>query len=200
MSTPNAPASGEQAVQFNRKEHASGSTAWKAQCQHLARAARRLPPVYPTARASAAATPKNERVANVRDLRRGMVAYFAPNHVVTVAGWAGPKDDLDNLKVWSNDVVAGKPGAVGRVPITWFKTHWDLTFLFGATWMNGYNFADLDAGTVPPPQGLGADFDAAVAALGKAIRQHRAAGHTRLVAALAKDLAELKQTRHQFGR
>lgn len=204
----NAPRTGDQACSWLYAQTRKPSKNWHQRCLELARTARSIPSLYPSALSAAHGTPKSERVLNYADLERGMVAYFDdPNdanpygHIVTVAGWRGPRSNPGNLKVYSNDVVAGQPGSVGIVPGTFFKAHWGDSFLFGATWLNGYNFADLDSGTVTPhPTPLGSDFDAAVASLQKAIRHHRAmTGHSAIVNALTRDLAELKQTRTQFG-
>lgn len=204
-----APRTGNEACAYYRQQITSGSTAWLRRCLALARIARGLPAVYPTANAAALATPKAERVHDIGALRRGMVVYYGTpdddnpaDHIGTVAGWQGNKitGKLADLLVLSNDVVAGKPGAVGLVHGDYFPRNWGDPLMFGATWLNGYNFADLDAGKVIPPRNpLGSDFDAAEASLRKAIRRHRESGHTRIVAALSRDLAEMVQTRREFG-
>jgi len=206
VSTPNAPADAAAANAFCRKQHTTGAD-WHRKCLQLAREARRLPAVYPTALAAANATPKTERIYEVSRFRRGMVLYYddpndsnAAAHVATMAGWKNNKitGRLSDTLVWSPDVIPGKEGAVGLVAGDYFPRYWGDPLLFAATWLNGYNFADLDRATVPPGNPLGSDFDAAIAAIEKSIRAHRKAGHTRIVAALVQDLAELRETRAKF--
>lgn len=205
----NAPRTGEDALAWYRAQHAQDTRDWRRKCLAAARTARGLPAVYPTANAAAHATPLNERVTDLSRIRRGMVAFYGdPNddnpadHIVTVAGWDGPRTTLANLRVWSNDTRNSTPGSLNLVAGDFFPRHWGDPFMFAAGWLNGYNFADLDAARVPAPPAnpLGADFDAAIAALRKAIRGHRANGHKRITAALVTDLNELLETRAKYGR
>lgn len=200
----NAPRTGTEAVAWLKAQQKSGTTAWHGLCLSLARHARGIPALYPSALAAAHGTPKSERILYVSQLRTGHVVYFDdPNdgnpygHIATVAGWVGPHTDSNNCIVGSSDVVAGKPGAVGFVPITWFHKHWGDRFMFGAGWLNGYNFHDLDAKPTATAGRweLAANLDHAIADLEKAIRQQRALGHTAVVNALWADLSRLRTDR-----
>lgn len=198
--TKNAPRTGQEAMVYLRKQVTSNTTAWKGQCLKLQRTARGIPALYPSALSAAHATPKAERVVHPFDLKRGMVAYSDdPNdgnpygHIYAIAGWDGaPKKDCTNLLTYSNDVRAGNK--VGLVPITFYRRSWGDTFQFGATWLNGYNFADLDAAPAPVPgrQSLKENLEHAIHDLEKAIRTSRRLGNTQLTAALWKDLATLR--------
>lgn len=210
MSNQDAAGTSNQAMAFLRHEHDTGSTAWKSKCLALQRTARGLPPVYPSALSAMHATPKNERVPHITDLRRGMVAYSDDphdgnpyGHIYGIAGWRKNKPRVpENLMTWSNDVIAGKPGAVGFVPITFYDRHWGDNFQFGATWLNGYNFADLDKAPVPAPgrETIGSNLNHAIEDIRKAIRYHRRIGDKATVAALVVDLRELQETRRRFPR
>lgn len=206
MTTPNAPRRGSEAVAYLKAQRDSNTTKWDGLCLSLARHARGIPALYPSALAAAHATPVTERVKYWPHLKMGHVVYFDdPDdnnpyaHIATVAGWNGPRTDPDNCILGSNDVRGPDGNLVGFVPLTWFKKHWGDSFLFGAGWLNGYNFRELDAGTAVVKPHAGPELDAAIASLEKAIRRHRAAGgRTTLVNALVKDLAELKETRTRF--
>ena len=202
-----AARTGTQACAWLVGQVKSPSKNWHGLCLQLQRTARAIPAVYPSALAAQHATPKTERVLHYSDLTRGMVAYFDDpddsnpyGHIVTVAGWDGPKSDLDNLLVYSNDVVAGREGAVGLVPGTFFAKHWGDRFVFGATWLNGYNFADLDQPATPTTGRveLADNLDHAIADLEKAIRAQRRLGRSAVVNALWEDLAHLRVTRQKL--
>lgn len=112
-------------------------------CLKICRTARNIPAKYLTAREAMLATPEEFRVYKVRDLRRGMVAFYAdPNdsnpadHIVTVAGRVKgfDPDDLDDVLFETNSVV---PDGLVIVRGTYFEEHWGDPFKFGATWLNG---------------------------------------------------------------
>lgn len=121
-------------------------------CLKVCRTARGIPPKYLTARAAMLATPSEHRVHKVRDLRRGMVVYYAdPNdsnpadHIATVIGRVKNfnPDDLGDVVTVTNSVQTDRLTVVrGDYPIR----YWGDPFTFGATWLNGY---ELD---VPTPQ------------------------------------------------
>lgn len=201
---PDAPVSMGDQFQFLRDAH-DGPPVWRGYCLRLARMAPRLPAVHPSAVAAQQATPRRNRVHDIQDLRRGMVAYFDdPNdsnpygHIVTVAGWVNqePTDSLDDLLCWSND--AARTGGVDLVRASFFPAAWGDEFQFGATSLNGYDLPGYQAG-VRRHALIGDALDQAIRDIRAAMREHRAAGHTRLVNALARDLAELKQTRARFS-
>lgn len=204
----------QEQFQFLRDAH-DGPLTWKGYCQRLAREAAGTPAVYPSALTSAHATPEAERVYHVRDLRRGMVAYFDDPHdsnpyahVVTVAGWRDhtPTDDLADLLVWSND--AARTGGVDLIRASFFpgtSPGWGDPFLFGATSINGYDLPGYGAGA-PRPVTLGETYDRAINSVRRAIRHHRrkqAEDPTRrraaIIKALTTDLARMKETRKRFS-
>lgn len=113
-------------------------------CLKIQRTARKIPARYLTARESMLATPEEHRITNVRDLRRGMVTYFADpndnNPADHIAGMIGRVKDFnpdslhDTLHV-TNSVIADQLVVVRG---SYFEEHWGDDFKFGATWLNGY--------------------------------------------------------------
>lgn len=113
-------------------------------CLKIQRTARDVPPRYLTARESMLATPEAHRVPRVRDLRRGMVAYYADphdnnpaDHIVGVIGRVKDFDpeSLHDVLMITNSVVADQLVIVRG---DYFEQHWGDDFKFGATWLNGY--------------------------------------------------------------
>lgn len=204
---PDAPRTRAQQFAFLRAAH-TGPLQWKALCLSLARQAPGLPAIYPSALAAQVATPKANRVPDVGDLRRGMVAYFDDpsdsnkfGHIATVAGWDQGRvtGDLADLLVWSND--AARTGGVDLVRASFFPARWGDGFVFGATCLNGYDLPGYDD-DVPTPQpgrgSIGPNLDYAIRDIERAYEWQKAAGHAVRAAALARDLAELRQTRKRF--
>lgn len=200
---PDAPRTRAEQFAFLRDAH-DGAQVWKALCLSLTRQAPGLPALHASAAAAAAATPGRYRVRDVRDLRRGMVAYFDDptddnkfGHSVTVAGWADstPTDDLADLLTWTND--AKRPGGVDLVRASFFPDRWGDAFQFGATMLNGFDLPGYENGRQKVPS-LGGALDRAISDVRRAMAEQRAKGHPRVVAALARDLAELRETRKQF--
>jgi hypothetical protein len=120
-------------------------------CLKIQRTARAIPPRYLTARESMMATPMEYRHTRVRDLRRGMVAYYADpfdnnpaDHIVGVIGRVKDfdPDDLNDVLMITNSV---KQNELVIVRGTYFEQHWGDDFKFGATWLNGYEL-DTPAG------------------------------------------------------
>lgn len=179
----------EQAAEYLKYQNNTESLAWRGLCLKLQRQARGLPAVYPSALAAAEATPKSERVTSLQDLRRGMVAYCDdPNddnpygHVFFIIG----KDNKDQMLTWSNDVRV--LGGVDVVPIEFYSRYWGDRFQFGATWLNGYSFAEFDKPPKETRGGLGENYQHAIDDVRKAIKTHEKKGHTRLVKVLQRDL------------
>lgn len=206
MSTKLAPRNADQAAAFIKHQHQTRAN-WRRMCLSLQRQARGLPAVYPSALSAALATPKSERVTKVADLRHGMIAYSDdPNdsnpagHVYYIAGWSGPKSDPSNLLTWSNDVTSWY-GGVGLVPITYYKANWGDGFQFGATWLNGYDFADFNKAPKPEPHRakLGDNYAHALDDIERALAYHRKKGHKRLVKALERDVARMKRRIERFS-
>lgn len=135
---PTSPNNNEETFEWLRRAKAQNKK-YPSLCLKLAREARRIPSMYPSALTAAKATPMSERVQRQDNWRRGMVAFFdAPSdsnpygHIATLSDRKGG--------VWycySN--VSG--GLVRVVPITLFTESWGDPVQFAATWLNGY---DLD--------------------------------------------------------
>lgn len=113
-------------------------------CLKICRTARGIPARYLTAREAMLATPDYYRVPRVRDLRRGMVTYFADphdnnpaDHIATMLGRVkdfDPESLHDTLHL-TNSVEADRLTIVRG---SYFEQHWGDDFKFGATWLNGY--------------------------------------------------------------
>lgn len=208
---PVAPAGTDEAAAFLRAQHA-GPLQWRALCLKLQRSARRLPAVYPSALAAAVATPEDDRVYDVDDLRRGMVAYSDdPNdsnpygHIYFILG----RNEAGQVLTFTND--ARRSGGVDIVPLDFYASAWGDRFQFGATSLNGYDLPGIAAASTPtkpetkpkPKPGrvsIGDNLDHAIDDLESAVRHHRKKGHTGVVKALLRDLAELRETRKKFPR
>lgn len=191
---PDAPRPTNQTADFLKAAH-RGPLTWRAMCLSLQRQARGLPAIYPSALSAAVATPESERVYEVAALRRGMVAYSDdPNdsnpygHIYFIAGWDGPKTNPANCWTWTNDMA--RSGGVDLVRLSTYRANWGDNFQFGATWLNGYNFAEFDKPPTPDPQRatLGGNYEHAIEDVKKALRFHEKKGHTGLVKGLRKDL------------
>lgn len=205
MTTRIAPRTSNEAAQFLANQHSIGSTSWRGLCLSLQRQARGLPAVYPSALSAALATPESERVYKVADLRRGMVAYSDDKtdgnpygHIYFIIGWKNPKDRTDpsTCLTWTND---RRPGMVDVVPLSFYRESWGDGFQFGATWLNGYNFAEFEARPEPDRPTLGATYDHAIEDIRKALRHHKSKGHDRLVELLQRDLDRMKNRRERFS-
>jgi hypothetical protein len=195
MSVQIAPRNGQQAADFLRTQHERGSN-WPSLCLSLQRQARGLPGVYPSALSAALATPKSERVTKISGLKRGMVAYCDdPNdsnpygHIFFIVGWNGPKTSANSVLTWSN--VAG--GEVEMVRMTHFTEGWGDNFQFGATWLNGYDFADFNAKPKPRHPKLGDNYMHAIEDIEKALRFHKQKGHDGIAKMLRHDLERMNR-------
>lgn len=203
---PVAPATRDEQFAWYRAR-AAGPAVWHDHCLSACRQAPGLPAVAPSAHAAAVMTPTAHRVTRVRDLRRSMVVYWAnfqddnpDDHVTTVAGWRTPEptDDVDDLLTWTTDVPTG---GISLVRGSYFPEHWDAPFWMGGISLNGFYLPGFGPPEPPPaPAHLGAQFDVAITAVRRSLAYHRAHHHPARVAALVKDLAELKETRAKFPR
>ena len=128
-------------------------------CLKVCRTARDIGARFLTAKQAQDATPKEHRVYKVRNLRRGMIAYFdtvgdsnTAGHIVTIMGRVkgADLDDLHDVIVETNSV---KSGELVRVRGDYFGTHWGDKFQFGATWLNG---VELDWPKPKPKPPVGA--------------------------------------------
>ena len=181
-----------------RGQRLSGAN-WFRQCLNLQHTARDIPAVFPTAFSAQLATPKSERVPHVADLRGGMIGYTKGSdpagHVFYILG-RRPGFDLanpDGVLCESNDVVAGKTGHVGIVTLSFFRVNWGHTWQFGATMLNGYDFADFNAKPKPVHPTLGGNYEAAIKAVKKAVASHKKDRDDTLYLALKRDLARMQK-------
>ena len=200
MTVKLAPRNTPQAAAFLRYQH-DHNRQWPSLCLSLQRQARGLPGVYPSALSAALATPKSERVTKVSGLRRGMVAFSDdPNdsnpygHIYFIVGWDGPKNDPDNCLVWTN--VAG--GDIEMVRLSYFRNNWGDNFQFGATWLNGYDFAEFNSKPKPRHPSLGENYMHAIDDVEKALAFHRNKGHKALAEALENDLMRMRKKLKRF--
>lgn len=202
MTVKLAPRNGLEASAFLRDQHTSGSRAWNRKCLVLQRNARGIPALYPSAYAASIGVPESERVKSISDFRVGMIAFSKgadpAGHVFEIASWQGkPRNNPDNLLVWTNDAV--HEGGVDLVPITFFEKHWGHKILFGATWLNGYDFSDFNKKPVAARGKLGKNYQHAIEDMQRAIHHHEKAGHTDLVRQLKKDLSIMKVRAKDFA-
>lgn len=112
-------------------------------CLKVCRTARNIPAKHLTAREAMLATPAEHRVHKVRDLRRGMVAFYADprdenpaDHIVTIIGRVKDFDpeSLHDVLVETNSV---KSDELVIVRGDYFEQYWGDDFKFGATSLNG---------------------------------------------------------------
>jgi len=171
-------------------------------CLRICRTARGIDPLYPTAVSAQEATPAKYRVTKVRDIRRGMVAYYDdPNdsnpygHIVTVVGRVKgeDRDSLRSLLVRTNSV---KSDQIVVVRGDYFPRYWGDRFQFAATWLNGQPFPDFEE---KPPLGAAPNLREAIKSLEDSVAYHKRKGHTGLVKALERDIAEIKQTIRDYS-
>jgi hypothetical protein len=198
---PPAPHTRPEQFAFLRDAHA-GPLVWHRECLSLARQAPGLPGGIPSAHAAAVMTPAAHRIHDAAKITRGMFVYFAnfhddnpDDHVVTAAGWDSGHvtGQLHDLLTWSNDIV--RTGGVDLVRADRFPDDWAAPFWFASISHAGFmlpGFTDPRGGAEPDPEH---SLDVAISALRKSLRWHRAHHHPRRVAAISRDLAELKQTR-----
>lgn len=115
-------------------------------CLKICRTARNIPAKYLSAKEAQDATPEAFRVYSIRDMRRGMIAYFDdPNdsnrfgHIATMIGRKRGEDpfSLDSLLFETNSVKADELVVVRG---SYFVENWGDSFKFGATWLNGVEF------------------------------------------------------------
>jgi len=177
-----------------RAQDRSNTSAWRGLCLKLCRSARNIGSMYPSAVSAQHATPAKYRVHDLKDVKRGMVAYFDdPNdsnpygHIVTVQG----RNKAGQLMCWTNDVAG--PGMVSLTPMSFFPAHWGDEFQFAATWLNG---VVLDMPDRKPPKPKEVNIRKAVDRLDQAIKDNK--GNTRLVNALKRDRARIRETLKRF--
>lgn len=122
-------------------------------CLKICRTARQIGPRYLTARESMLATPPEHRVTRARDIRRGMVMYFADprdgnnaDHIVTPIGRVKgfDPDSFHDILTITNSVQADR---LTIVRASYFEDHWGDPFTFAATWLNGVELDVPNHGT-----------------------------------------------------
>lgn len=168
-------------------------------CQKICRTARDIGPVYPSALSAQQATPGEYRVTKIRDIRKGMVGFFDdPNdsnpygHIVTwVARIKGADpDSLSSLLCRTNSVKANE---IVVVRGDYFGRYWGDEYQFSATWLNGQAFPEFIKPDKPKPEPrAGNNVKHAIEDLEKAIAWHKKHNHDRLVRALQRDVARLR--------
>lgn len=173
-------------------------------CLQVCRTARNIPAMYPSALAAQVATPKANRITTLNAIKRGMVMYFDDpkdsnpyGHIVTVQSRAATVKTLDDIVVWTNSV---KSGALVKVRASYFLPHWGDSFQFASNVLNGVPLL-LDPAAPKPGPLAGRHGDRmreAIADLKALIEEHERANHPRLVTALKRDLAELRETLGAF--
>jgi len=113
------------------------------QCLRVCRTARDLRAVYPSAKKSQDATPKEHRFYKVADWRKGMILYVDdPNdnnpfgHIVTILGRVKgfDPDNAHDVLVKTNSVVSGQ---LVVVRADYFTDHWGDKIQFASDWLNG---------------------------------------------------------------
>lgn len=175
-------------------------------CLKVCRTARDIDAVYPSAVAAQEATPRDDRVYDISKITRGMVIYFDDprdsnpyGHIVTVHGWVkgSPRKSLHDILVWSNSVVAGK---LVMTRADFYPKFWGDMFQFAATSLNG---VDLDLpdrkAKKKPALDKATNIKNAIEDLQKAVKYHDDAGHPRLVRALRRDIANLRDIIKEFS-
>lgn len=173
-------------------------------CQKIVRTARNIPAVYPSALSSQEATPEEHRIYDPADIKVGMVGYFDdPNdsnpfgHVITWSGRVAGEDrsKLSSLLARTNSVRSNR---IVVVRGDYFQRYWGDAYQFSATWLNGQELLGFGA-KKKAPLGKAAGLNRAVKTIEKSIEHHKKKGHKRLVRALERDLASLKETIDKFN-
>lgn len=202
MSTPLAPRNTPDSIAWFHEERRLDHR-YPGECLILQRSGRGIPPLAPTAHAAQVITPTRERVYKLENLRRGMIGYtFGSNPAGHVFDILGRKkgfdlDDPDGILTLTNDADEEAPGAIRVVALSFYKNQWGHEWQFGATRLNGYDFADFNA---PPkvPAHLGTTYHHAIEDMKKAIAHHKAEGHDVLVAGLENDLERMQKRYHHW--
>lgn len=113
-------------------------------CLKVCRTARNIPARYLSAVEAQQATPKEHRIYQVDEFRRGMVGYFDDprdenrfGHIATMIGRV-KGSNMDELSgtLWETNSV--KSNEVVVVRGDYFAQHWGDKLKFAATWLNGY--------------------------------------------------------------
>lgn len=198
------------AIEWYQNHETAAQIGWDpdGMCLKICRTARDIPAVYPSALSAQQATPGSHRITKVEDIRKGMVVYYDQpgdsnpfGHIVTVVGRVKGSDprSLGSLLVRTNSVRANE---VVVVRGDYFPQHWGDPFVFAATWLNGQalTFPDGKPDAPEPPLSKKApNLREAIGALQEAVAYHKKHGNDRLVRALRRDIAAIRQTIRDFS-
>ena len=194
-------------MDFLKSAHV-GPPVYHALCLRLAREARGIASLYPSALTAQQATPQDRRIS-WGDVRKGHIAYFDDptdgnsfGHIATCAGRTA-----DGRRLWwTND--AKRSGGVDLVadPSTetsWFGAHWGDRFVFASDWVNGVGFQvgpDGDGSSEPPPDPPAVNelVRMAVQGLRKAAINAENNNRPKRAAALKQDIERLRR-RYNLG-
>lgn len=196
----------KEALDWYENQRRINSRAWGRLCLKAVRTARGIPPMFASAVAAQAATPREDRIYDLDKIKVGMVGFFDdPNdsnkfgHVATCRGRA--KDG--ELLWWSNDVK--EFGALDVVRHSFFERFWTDPFVFAATSINGVDLR-LDAPKPPKPalkdpkaiRDTIQEISQALDRLNDSIKFHTRKDHPKLVRELKKDRDRLLKTRNHL--
>jgi hypothetical protein len=193
-----APRTTKQAATWLHDERRADHRYYR-ECLILQREARGIPNLYPTAYAASQGTPRAERIQRVSNLRRGMVGFSKgtdpSGHVFFILGRRKgfATDDPDGVLTESNDVVAGRTGAIGIVPLSFYHNAWGHTFQFGATYLNGYDFRDPNKAPRLVHSHLGDNYLHAIQDMKKVVAAHAGDKDKALEASLRQALAHMER-------
>lgn len=189
------------ALAWLRHESEANHLAWRAMCQKLARSARNLPGVFPSAFAQIQGTPMSDRIHDVDKMQAGMVVMFDDPHD------SNPFAHIATLRTrqkggglwltWTNDAL--RRGGVNCVDIEWFKRHWGDPLVFASKSINGFDLelprAMPRKNPAPKPGKVATtgNLDYAIHRLEKSLAYHRTHKHPRYVKALTAEIKAIEK-------
>jgi len=188
---------------WERQQRISGAR-YPGQCLILQRSARGIPPLAPTAYSASLMVPDSERVRAVTRLRQGMIGFSKganpAGHIFLILGRRKgfELDDPDGVITESNDVVPGQLGRIGIVPLSFYHDVWGHHFQFGATWLNGYDFADFNKPPKAVHPKLGDNYRHAISDVKKALAMHKGKDK-KLDAALERDIERMTRKLKKYS-
>ena len=200
MTTKLAPRNTHDTIAWEQNERRLNHH-YPGQCLILQRKGRGIPPLAPTAFTASQITPASERVFKLENLKRGMKGFSKGSnpagHIFEILGRRKgfALDDPDGILTLTNDVPSS--GHLAVVPFSFYHNVWNHTFQFGATWLNGYDFADFNKPPKPVHPTLGANYQHAIADVKKALKAHKGDGP--IEALLQKDLERMQRRLKRFS-
>lgn len=178
-------------------------------CQQIVRTARNIGPGAPTALAAALATPRAERVYEVKRMHTGMVLYYddprdsnPSGHVVTIVQEDPQRDadDISRLLVETNSVHAGQ---LTLVRGDFFLPSWGDAVQWAGKSINGVLLDLPDQPKPPKPApmrpGRVKRLEHWVDVLNDLIDEARDEGQHRYVRSLRESRKQLRETINKFG-